>query len=260
MGSELTNGLVLGSQDDGPGVMMEHTMDHLADVSGHHSISIDGLDQLGGLGHRTGSILEPSFATLHHPPPPSLPARPSQNPRPLPVMQPIIRTNRAGHMSGPGAAQSAPSSGSRPGTSLGPSMSDHVMEIPCPMCPSFRASSVLGIISHFIEQHPDARSQCRTCGRVFTTRDLCRRHERDAHGARDFTCSYCGRVFARRERLTVHVRTHTGERPFECSECGRSFKKKEHLFSHLRHMHGTPDDTEASMLVSDAKTLYLKKV
>ncbi len=196
---------------------------------------------------------------MPHVPPPDVPiprptpSKPSLVPvGGIPEMKPIIR---------PVPVERAPAYD--PGLLLPPDVKDVDLMIPCPLCDGFKASSVLGIVSHFMEEHPNTRHRCSRCGKVFGSREQLKRHEREVHNHhREYTCSHCGKSFARRERLIVHERIHTGERPFACldSGCGSKFKKKEHLFSHIRHVHRTEADPDSSQLIRDAKSYYARKV
>jgi uncharacterized Zn-finger protein len=47
-----------------------------------------------------------------------------------------------------------------------------------------------------------------------------------------YTCKVCGRRFTDRSNCIKHQFIHTGLKPFECPHCGKRFRRKDHLNSH----------------------------
>ena len=47
-----------------------------------------------------------------------------------------------------------------------------------------------------------------------------------------YTCKVCGRRFTDRSNCIKHQFIHTGLKPFECPHCNKRFRRKDHLNSH----------------------------
>eukprot|EP00079_Xenopus_tropicalis_P032105 XP_017945876.1 PREDICTED: gastrula zinc finger protein XlCGF7.1-like [Xenopus tropicalis] len=74
---------------------------------------------------------------------------------------------------------------------------------------------------------------CAECGKCFTQRSHLTAHSRMHSGGNSFTCAECGKCFLFQSDLNRHVITHTGEKPFSCAQCGKHFG---HLYSLKRHL------------------------
>ncbi|KAI4875937.1 hypothetical protein NFI96_034521 [Prochilodus magdalenae] len=90
-------------------------------------------------------------------------------------------------------------------------------------------------------QQPNEKSfQCsyEGCGRLYTTANHLKVHERIHTGDRPYWCDEpgCGKKFATGHGLKSHIRTHTGEKPYCCPEvnCKKSFKTSGDLQKHTR--------------------------
>ena len=55
-------------------------------------------------------------------------------------------------------------------------------------------------------EHPDARHECRVCGRKFTQLKNLTRHSKGAHGVETFQCDVCSKTFKRKDYLKHHLR------------------------------------------------------
>ncbi|CAG5109900.1 Oidioi.mRNA.OKI2018_I69.chr2.g4370.t1.cds [Oikopleura dioica] len=53
-----------------------------------------------------------------------------------------------------------------------------------------------------------------------------------------YTCKVCGRRFTDRSNCIKHQFIHTGLKPFECPHCNKRFRRKDHLNSHCKSQHG----------------------
>ncbi|CBY40862.1 unnamed protein product, partial [Oikopleura dioica] len=53
-----------------------------------------------------------------------------------------------------------------------------------------------------------------------------------------YTCKVCGRRFTDRSNCIKHQFIHTGLKPFECPHCNKRFRRKDHLNSHSKSQHG----------------------
>ncbi|XP_040472335.1 zinc finger protein 76 [Falco naumanni] len=76
------------------------------------------------------------------------------------------------------------------------------------------------------------------CGRLYTTANHLKVHERAHTGDRPYTCVFpsCGKGFTTGYSLKSHMRTHTGEKPYKCPEdmCSKAFKTSGDLQKHIR--------------------------
>ncbi|XP_053943245.1 zinc finger protein 76 isoform X2 [Cuculus canorus] len=82
------------------------------------------------------------------------------------------------------------------------------------------------------------RCEYEGCGRLYTTANHLKVHERSHTGDRPYMCDFpsCGKAFATGYGLKSHVRTHTGEKPYKCPEdmCSKAFKTSGDLQKHIR--------------------------
>jgi len=53
-----------------------------------------------------------------------------------------------------------------------------------------------------------------------------------------YTCKVCGRRFTDRSNCIKHQFIHTGLKPFQCPHCNKRFRRKDHLNSHCKSQHG----------------------
>ncbi|XP_056604988.1 zinc finger protein 143a [Triplophysa dalaica] len=76
------------------------------------------------------------------------------------------------------------------------------------------------------------------CGKLYTTANHLKVHERVHTGDKPYCCDIpgCGKKFATGYGLKSHIRTHTGEKPYCCQEanCKKSFKTSGDLQKHTR--------------------------
>ncbi|XP_051756809.1 zinc finger protein 143a isoform X2 [Ctenopharyngodon idella] len=76
------------------------------------------------------------------------------------------------------------------------------------------------------------------CGKLYTTANHLKVHERAHTGDKPYCCDIpgCGKKFATGYGLKSHIRTHTGEKPYRCQEldCKKSFKTSGDLQKHTR--------------------------
>lgn len=76
------------------------------------------------------------------------------------------------------------------------------------------------------------------CGKLYTTANHLKVHERVHTGDKPYCCDIpgCGKKFATGYGLKSHIRTHTGEKPYRCQEanCKKSFKTSGDLQKHTR--------------------------
>ncbi|XP_044945153.1 zinc finger protein OZF-like [Mustela putorius furo] len=87
--------------------------------------------------------------------------------------------------------------------------------------------------------------KCSECGKAFSTRGKCVRHQKIHSGEKPYECNDCGKSFACNSNLQIHQRAHMGSRSNECAECGKSFVRKSHLIQHQR-IHGGAKPYECS--------------
>ncbi|XP_072212243.1 zinc finger protein 76 isoform X2 [Excalfactoria chinensis] len=76
------------------------------------------------------------------------------------------------------------------------------------------------------------------CGRIYTTADHLKVHERTHTGDRPYVCCFpsCGKAFATVYGQKVHMRIHTNEKPYKCPEdsCSKAFRASSDLRKHIR--------------------------
>lgn len=74
---------------------------------------------------------------------------------------------------------------------------------------------------------------CKTCGMIFNTHYLAKRHMRNVHATeKNYECEICQQRFASPVYLNAHKRYHTGERSHICSFCGKGFITGSDLYHH----------------------------
>lgn len=75
--------------------------------------------------------------------------------------------------------------------------------------------------------------ECYLCRKVLFTRRTLKHHILSAHVSSrlEHTCSFCGKGFSRKTRCNRHERTHLDVFPFECtfSNCNKKFRFKNKL-------------------------------
>uniref|UniRef100_A0A452URZ2 Uncharacterized protein n=1 Tax=Ursus maritimus TaxID=29073 RepID=A0A452URZ2_URSMA len=76
--------------------------------------------------------------------------------------------------------------------------------------------------------------KCSECGKAFSTKGKCDRHQAIHSGEKPYKCNGCGKSFVSNSSLQEHQRAHMGSKPNECAECGKSFIRKSHFIQHQR--------------------------
>eukprot|EP00076_Gallus_gallus_P007890 XP_004935077.1 zinc finger protein 76 isoform X3 [Gallus gallus] len=76
------------------------------------------------------------------------------------------------------------------------------------------------------------------CGRIYTTAQHLKVHERSHTGDRPYACRFpsCGKTFATAYGQKTHMKIHTSEKPFKCPEdsCSKAFRASGDLQKHIR--------------------------
>lgn len=90
------------------------------------------------------------------------------------------------------------------------------------------------------------------CGRIYTTAQHLKVHERSHTGDRPYACRFpsCGKTFATAYGQKTHMKIHTSEKPFKCPEdsCSKAFRASGDLQKHIRtHTGFTSERTQASV-------------
>jgi len=82
---------------------------------------------------------------------------------------------------------------------------------------------------------------CRSCGHLFSGRQMLLTHLVTHTGERPFPCRFpgCDKRFGQSSTRNYHERIHSDVHPFVCSRCGRCFKHATLMRLHFRRMHGT---------------------
>lgn len=76
---------------------------------------------------------------------------------------------------------------------------------------------------------------CATCGKKFSRKGSCLKHQEAAHSReKSFECPNCDRYFSSKLGLTLHQRVHTREPAFTCKDCAKSFTSNSALIQHQR--------------------------
>lgn len=76
-------------------------------------------------------------------------------------------------------------------------------------------------------------NKCKTCGMIFNTHYLAKRHMRNVHATeKNYQCEICQQRFASPVYLNAHKRYHSGERSHICSFCGKGFITGSDLYHH----------------------------
>ncbi|XP_065596351.1 zinc finger protein 76 isoform X2 [Cyrtonyx montezumae] len=82
------------------------------------------------------------------------------------------------------------------------------------------------------------RCEYEGCGRLYTTSQHLKVHERSHTGARPYACSFpnCGKTFSTGYVQKTHMKIHTSEKPFKCPEatCSKAFRASCDLQKHIR--------------------------
>ena len=92
------------------------------------------------------------------------------------------------------------------------------------------------IMKHIRNNHPeiDTRIPCFYCDKLFTTRQVQKRHMEDMHmNTRRFECVTCKLSFKRRDHLEGHVKIHTSEKRHSCDKCGYASFRERDLVKHM---------------------------
>ncbi|XP_002929473.1 zinc finger protein OZF [Ailuropoda melanoleuca] len=76
--------------------------------------------------------------------------------------------------------------------------------------------------------------KCSECGKAFSTKGKCDRHQAIHSGEKPYKCDGCEKSFVCNSSLQEHQRAHMGSKPNVCAECGKSFIRKSHFIQHQR--------------------------
>ncbi|XP_052763385.1 transcription factor E4F1-like isoform X2 [Mya arenaria] len=109
----------------------------------------------------------------------------------------------------------------------------------CPICFNhFHSGSEL--VSHTQKHTGELHSECRICGKVYSSVHVLRRHIENLHSEtrpRPFKCQLCDYAAANKWHLKEHYRRHTGEQPFPCPICNKAFSHQGTMNRHCKIVH-----------------------
>ncbi|XP_026545334.1 zinc finger and SCAN domain-containing protein 2-like [Notechis scutatus] len=73
---------------------------------------------------------------------------------------------------------------------------------------------------------------CSECGKCYTRRTDCLKHQKTHAGEKLFLCTVCGEKFASYTSLKMHQVAHRGQDTFQCFHCGKAFMSRSHMLLH----------------------------
>ena len=106
------------------------------------------------------------------------------------------------------------------------------------------------IYSYLREIHQDETYLCKTCPKVFRTKNSLRQHE-EIHVKvlkEIFVCQVCKSIFETSTQLRNHLNIHKG---FTCNFCNLEFQKSDYLNNHMTkckeryRQNPIPEDTKS---------------
>lgn len=87
---------------------------------------------------------------------------------------------------------------------------------------------------------------CQECGKIMTTKEGWKSHQRVHIGELPFECDQCGKRCRTRGHLNCHIATHVTENKYECDICGLMLKTKGYLSVHKK-MHDSKSEVPCSV-------------
>ena len=74
---------------------------------------------------------------------------------------------------------------------------------------------------------------CDICNKKFKSSSLCSRHKQIHAKDKKYLCNVCSKTFAQKSNLSKHMDIHDGVKPYQCPSCSKSFTQKVHLDCHI---------------------------
>ncbi|KAF7270570.1 hypothetical protein GWI33_016461 [Rhynchophorus ferrugineus] len=100
---------------------------------------------------------------------------------------------------------------------------------------------VLGDPSPVADQATASRPpkvQCDVCNKMYSSKDVLRKHKKKIHGSNKFPCIKCDKSYGDFKELNNHLKkNHTGLRPYYCPHCPNSFGEEHSLKTHIKRIH-----------------------
>ncbi|XP_063371798.1 zinc finger protein 91-like [Cydia amplana] len=108
------------------------------------------------------------------------------------------------------------------------------------------------VLAHLSATHGAAKSHaCALCGKLYSSRESARSHERRAHATEKLACGVCNKDFSREYKwprfipppppsVLAHLSaTHGAAKSHACALCGKLYSSRESARSHERRAHAT---------------------
>ena len=97
-----------------------------------------------------------------------------------------------------------------------------MLAMDCPVC-STPQRSKRTLLKHIKDDHPGTKLPCKYCGKHYDSFNGCYKHERSAHGAKNYFCSICRHGFDYKSQVDSHMPVHNPSQKVYYETCSKGF-------------------------------------
>ena len=120
----------------------------------------------------------------------------------------------------------------------------HRKNLSCDQC-DFKTSLPKLLKQHKQQKHPNHQPniKCRSCEKMFLTKQQATNHEKLSHGHKCVECDECGKMFVTSGQLNHHRKLMHKNNAVGCDLCDKTFKNEAYLRTHVKRVHSKTEHT-----------------